>query len=86
MLAREIFYHLSHVPSPFCFSYFSDRVSCFRLGLTLGQDPPHCVSHKSGTIEVSHNSRPDYFKRELMGSFWWTPEASSTIQKALSIG
>jgi hypothetical protein len=30
--ARQTFYHLSHAPSPFCFSYFSDRVSHFCPG------------------------------------------------------
>jgi hypothetical protein len=28
-LARQVLYHLSQAPSPFCFSYFSDRVSLF---------------------------------------------------------
>jgi hypothetical protein len=28
-LARQVLYHLRHAPSPFCFSYFSDRVSYF---------------------------------------------------------
>jgi hypothetical protein len=28
-LARQVLYHLSHASSPFCFSYFLDRVSCF---------------------------------------------------------
>jgi hypothetical protein len=32
-LARQMLYHLSHTPSPFCFSYFSDRVSCFSQGV-----------------------------------------------------
>jgi hypothetical protein len=29
MLASQALYHLSHASSPFCFSYFSDRVSSF---------------------------------------------------------
>jgi hypothetical protein len=32
MLARQVFYNLSHFLSPFCFSYFSDRVSNFCQG------------------------------------------------------
>jgi hypothetical protein len=28
-LGRQVIYHLSHVPSPFCFSYFSGRVLHF---------------------------------------------------------
>jgi hypothetical protein len=30
--SRQVLCHLSHVPSPFCFSYFSQRVSHFCLG------------------------------------------------------
>jgi hypothetical protein len=26
-LARQVLYHLSHTPTPFCFSYFSNKVS-----------------------------------------------------------
>jgi hypothetical protein len=29
ILAQHAFYHLSHAPTPFCFSYFSDRVLLF---------------------------------------------------------
>jgi hypothetical protein len=39
MLAVQILYHLSHAPTPFCFSYFPDRVSCFLMGLMLDYDP-----------------------------------------------
>jgi hypothetical protein len=29
VLSRQVLYHLSHAPIPFCFSYFSDRVLSF---------------------------------------------------------
>jgi hypothetical protein len=31
LLASQVLYHLSHVPSPFAFSLFPSRVSCFCL-------------------------------------------------------
>jgi hypothetical protein len=31
MVSTQVLYHLNHAPSPFCFNYFSDRVSCFLL-------------------------------------------------------
>jgi hypothetical protein len=31
MLARQVLFHLSHAPGPFCFSLFLDRVLCFCL-------------------------------------------------------
>jgi hypothetical protein len=39
MLARQVVYHFSPFSSPFCFSYFSDRVSHFCLG-GADLDPP----------------------------------------------
>jgi hypothetical protein len=33
-------YHLNHIPSTFCFSYFSDKVLCFFLWLTWDLDHP----------------------------------------------
>jgi hypothetical protein len=38
-LAREVLHCLSHASSPFCFSYFSDRVSCFGRGLAFDPNP-----------------------------------------------
>jgi hypothetical protein len=46
MLARQTLYHLSHSTSPFFFSYFLGRVSCFSLWLVLGHDPlPYGLLH-----------------------------------------
>jgi hypothetical protein len=46
MYARQGLYHLSHAHSPFCISYFSNRVSFFWLGwpvlqFSLFMPPPH---------------------------------------------
>jgi hypothetical protein len=38
-LARQLLYHLSHTPSPFCFSYFSSSVCIF----AQGQPGPRCA-------------------------------------------
>jgi hypothetical protein len=40
VLTRQAFYYLKHIPSPFCFSYFSDRVLHFLPKPALDQDPP----------------------------------------------
>jgi hypothetical protein len=45
MLARQTLYHSNHIPSPFCYNYFSDIISCYcpcwpRI-LTL-LSLPHC--------------------------------------------
>jgi hypothetical protein len=42
-LARQVFYHLSHVPNPLCFSYFSGRAG-------LGLDSPIYASCIDGII------------------------------------
>jgi hypothetical protein len=46
--ALQTLYHLSHTPSPFCFRYFSDRVSPFCWGSVLDHNPHTCVSHEAG--------------------------------------
>jgi hypothetical protein len=43
-LARQAFYHLSHTPSSFCFSYFLNRVSHYAQ-VSMGTDPFIYVSH-----------------------------------------
>jgi hypothetical protein len=37
VLARQVLFHLSHTPSPFCFINFSDRILCFCLSQPLWQ-------------------------------------------------
>jgi hypothetical protein len=51
MLAEKALYHLDHTPSPFCFSYFLDRVSCFLCRLALDHDPPTYAFCIAGIIE-----------------------------------
>jgi hypothetical protein len=53
-LSRWVLYHLSHTPGPFCFSYFSDKVLCFRLGLNLDHSTPTYASHVAGITDVHH--------------------------------
>jgi hypothetical protein len=43
-LARQVLYHLSHSLSPFCFSYFSDRIFHFCLGSASDNNPSSYVS------------------------------------------
>jgi hypothetical protein len=43
LLARQ-------VPSPFCFSYFSNKVLQFYLGLASDQDPPNLPSQPSALL------------------------------------
>jgi hypothetical protein len=45
MLVRQALFHLSHTPSPFCFNYFSDRVSHFCPGPALDSDTLTHVSY-----------------------------------------
>jgi hypothetical protein len=54
MLGRQAFYHLSHTPSPFCFSYFLDRV--FFLGPVLDHDPPSYASCVFWITGVYHHA------------------------------
>jgi hypothetical protein len=44
-------YHSSHAPSPFCCSYFSDRVSGFHSQPALNHDPTY-ASHIARITEV----------------------------------
>jgi hypothetical protein len=34
-LARQVLYYLNHTPTTFCFSYFSGKVSCFFVQISL---------------------------------------------------
>jgi hypothetical protein len=40
MFARQVLYNLSHAPSPFSFSYFSDSVLYFLPRLASDPEPP----------------------------------------------
>jgi hypothetical protein len=47
MLARQVLYHLSHRPRPFCFSYFSNRAHIYDLA-GLDPNPLIYTSHIAG--------------------------------------
>jgi hypothetical protein len=49
-------YHLSLAPSPFCLSYFLDKVLLLSQG-GLGHHPPLCASHGAGMTGVSHHTQ-----------------------------
>jgi hypothetical protein len=51
-LTRQILYHLSHAPSPFCFSYFSDRGLLLLPGAVLDCDPSTYTSWVAGMTGV----------------------------------
>jgi hypothetical protein len=56
-LAMKVFYHLSHAPSPFCFSYFSKKVLCFlppRIGVKLSSS--YLYSLVAGVTGESHHT------------------------------
>jgi hypothetical protein len=57
MLTRQAPYHLSHSSIlSFCFSYFSDRVSCVCLEPDLDCDPPTYTSLLAGITCVCHHA------------------------------
>jgi hypothetical protein len=62
VLARQALYHLSHVPSPFQFSYFSDRVSHFSPWLASDCNPPMYTSNVAGITGVNHHAHLFIFK------------------------
>jgi hypothetical protein len=45
---------LGHAPNPFCFSYFSDSVLHFCLGLASVLNPPAYSSNIAGMTGVFH--------------------------------
>jgi hypothetical protein len=45
-------------PTPFCFSYFSDRVLCFLPGPTLDCNPPTYASCAAGITGMGHCTKP----------------------------
>jgi hypothetical protein len=47
-------YQLSYPSSPLCFSYFSDRVSCFCLGSASDHNPPRSASQVAVIIGTGH--------------------------------
>jgi hypothetical protein len=54
ILSRQVPYHLNHAPSPFCFNYFSNRVSLFCQGLTLNHDSSTYASYIAEIIDMYH--------------------------------
>jgi hypothetical protein len=55
VLPRQVFYHLSHTPSSFHFSYFSDKVLCFLPRVALDGVPPTYASHVARDAGVYHH-------------------------------
>jgi hypothetical protein len=58
-LGRQALYQLNHVPSSFCFSYFSDRVSlspAFCLVLASHPDSPTYASGVGGITSTYHHT------------------------------
>jgi hypothetical protein len=70
-LARYVFYHLCHTPSPFCFSNFSDRVSLFLLGWASAHNPPTYASCKGGVIDLCHHTWPIFTFLDLLRIYSW---------------
>jgi hypothetical protein len=63
---------LNHVPSPFCFNYFSNRVSLtFYLELTLDCNPPTSISCVARITDVCHHVQ------HLILYAWKTPKLCS---------
>jgi hypothetical protein len=48
-----VFYHLNNALNPFCFSYFSAKISHFLPGLASVCDPSTCVSQVAGMTGVT---------------------------------
>jgi hypothetical protein len=57
VLVGQVVYHLSHVPSPFCFIYFQVEFCTFCPGLALDQEPPTSTSQVAGIIGVIHHTQ-----------------------------
>jgi hypothetical protein len=74
-------YYLSHSISSFCFSYFSDRVSCFLPRLTLDLDPPTYASGAAVIIGVYHHAQLVCWKEGVSLTFFldWTWTAIPSI-------
>jgi hypothetical protein len=51
-----VIYHLSHTPSPFCFSYSLNRVSCFCLGC-LDHYTPIYTCCTAGITSMNHHAQ-----------------------------
>jgi hypothetical protein len=52
-----VLYLVSHATSPFCFSYFSDRVLHFCPGLAWALDPLPYASQEAGITAMNHHAR-----------------------------
>jgi hypothetical protein len=55
-LERQVLYHCSHAHGPFCFSYFSGRVSNFLPRTDLDYDPFTYVSQVVGITGMHHHA------------------------------
>jgi hypothetical protein len=51
-LIRQMLYYLNHIPTIFCFSYLSDKVSCFLYRLAADYDPFTYACHIAGIAAV----------------------------------
>jgi hypothetical protein len=56
--AKQVLYHLNHTPSPFCFSYFSDRMLDFYLGCPQTSILLISVSQVAGIRCMNHATSP----------------------------
>jgi hypothetical protein len=56
--AKKLLYYLSHAHRPFCFCYFSYRVShLFCPGLVLDCDPPFYIPCIAGMASTYHDTQ-----------------------------
>jgi hypothetical protein len=55
-LAKQVLYHMSHIPSPFVFS-LSDRISGLHQ-LATDQDPPTYASQVAEITDMYHCAQP----------------------------
>jgi hypothetical protein len=80
--ARQPLYHLNHIPSPFCFSYFfPGRVLVFLPKLTLDLDPPTY----SCWVRVILSPKSSFLKFRLGMSFALVKSIDSRGQGNLSV-
>jgi hypothetical protein len=69
-LAEQMFYHLSHTHSPFCFYYFSSEV--LRLCQAIqDHDPSIYASHIAVTTGVSRHAQLLFVEMKSHEPFAW---------------
>jgi hypothetical protein len=66
-LLDRMLYHLIHIPSPFCFGFFWDRVSHLCPGQPGHRPPPHYASHVAGMTGMHHHTK---LFTDWNGVFW----------------